>query len=190
MSPARQTIPPAPPSRSEPPTIPWTGLTVIVAVAGLLLLMAIPDLAPTPEELLAERAAIELRLEAESLRSAIADYHADHGCFPGRVPPVGASFAPEELDARWFERQMRMHSDGEGHVVPQSLLTHPHGPYLSRGLPRNPVNHLATLRMLAKGESMPTHADGSTGWIYDPATGAVRPNAVGRALDGRRYFDL
>ena len=183
---------PAAPAGLQPdvPSIPWTGLALIVAIAGLLLLMAIPDRARTPEELMIERAEIELRQRLESLRSAIADYHADHGVYPGLAPATDGTLSPQEYDARWMERQLRMHSDDAGDVVPEHIRTHPHGPYLGQGVPRNPVNHLTTVKVLGRGESMPADADGTTGWVFDPSSGEIRANSKGRLLRGGRYFEL
>jgi hypothetical protein len=50
------------------------------------------------------------------------------------------------------------------------------GPYVPQ-VPANPVNSLGTFKML--GPADPFTADGTTGWLYQPSTGAIKPNIVG-----------
>ena len=78
-----------------------------------------------------------------------------------------------------------------GGVVPSKEEAYPFGPYLTHGLPTNPINGLANIRVLASGESSPTSADDESGWVYDPAAGTLWPNAAGHLpYSGRAYFDL
>ena len=49
-----------------------------------------------------------------------------------------------------------------------------YGPYIVGELPVNPVNSLNTVKQGAI-----TSTDGTTGWIYDKATGEVAPNHEG-----------
>jgi hypothetical protein len=45
--------------------------------------------------------------------------------------------------------------------------------------------------VLERGQELPAGPDGLTGWIYDPATGALRANCEGELQRGGiRFYDL
>ena len=151
---------------------PRTGTSLLAAAcvaAGVL--MAVPQAPLTPDEARAEREAHALRLAEQELGSAIDRYRAEHGALPGRVVATSFSDVP---DAELLVRQLRGATDARGHVGPAPAPTFPLGPYLPDGPPVNPLNGRAEVRLA--GPEAP--ADGSAGWIVDPATGQVRSDAV------------
>lgn len=163
----------------------WVLLAVL---AGVGLLMGVPDRDLTPEEAAAARDVHAVRVALAELRAAIADYRHDHDAWPGIEP--GAEGLEGGSEA-WLERQLTMASDLEGAVAPRPEERFPFGPYLPFGLPENPANGHSDVHLLAPGLDAADAQDGSTGWIYDPTTGEVHPNTPGETPEaGLRYLDL
>ena len=150
--------------------------------------MGIPEREMTPEEAAAARHVHAVEVALGELRAAVAEYRADHGAWPGIEPGEEGSGRGSEA---WLQRHLTMASDLEGTVAPGLEERFPYGPYLAYGIPENPANGLSDVRVLAPGERLEDAADGSTGWIYDPISGAVRPNVPGETPEaGLRYLDL
>ncbi len=150
--------------------------------------MGVPQRELSPEEAAEARVQHGLHLQTDELRSAIEEYRRDHHEWPGRGPGTGHA---RRSSATWLVRHLTMASNEQGEVVPSKEGAYPFGPYLSHGLPTNPINGRADIRVLAPGESPPTTADNESGWIYDTATGSLWLNAAGRlSPSGRAYFDL
>ena len=61
------------------------------------------------------------------------------------------------------------------------------GPFLKTRFPVNPVNELASVRVV---DTLPEAADGTTGWIYVRTSGRFRANVPGLSSAGRPYLDL
>ena len=84
-----------------------------------------------------------------------------------------------------------MRTDEAGHTSLAPVPSHPYGPYLRDGLPVNPANGLGSVRVLATDQRMPAGPDGTTGWVYDPASGALRANCEwAQVRCDVRYYDL
>lgn len=176
--------PPAPPSTDstsanraphhalESDTLPWTGVSVLLAVLGLLLFLAVPGRQLSAEELEDQRVSAQVRLAYGRLRGAIEDYRSDHGRVPGTSPD--GSIHTE----RDFQRQLMLHTDELGHALPQALESHPFGPYLHGAIPKNPINGRADVRIV-NGRELSTEIDGESGWIYNPITDELSLNAPG-----------
>jgi hypothetical protein len=206
MSATRELHPPSAPLPSPPVAIrtldpaaevlPWTGMSLLVALAGLFLLIAFPGGRPAQalDERLDREGELELLGALAELRRALVSHRAEHGSWPGEDAARAAAPAPAASDPwqRFFDRHF-----GPGQVLARNAglelaLAESLAPRLpGRQLPRNPANGLRSLRVLAPGESMPARPDGRTGWIFDPQTGELRANARGRLEPaGRRLFDL
>jgi hypothetical protein len=56
-------------------------------------------------------------------------------------------------------------------------------------IPVNPLNHKATVQVLADGDAFPANGDDSHGWIYKPATAEVRADCGANDESGNRYYD-
>lgn len=180
----RETAPHAayggPPATAPPgaQTATWTGLTIALAVAGLLLFMAIPARAPSAAEVEATRQELALGQAWSELRSAIAEYRFDHSTWPGFDPRTAGALGPRAASEDWFVRQLTMHSDRAGAVVPQPLPSHPFGPYLDQGVPPNPWTGSRHVRLLAPGEGFDAAGPGEGGWVYRPDTGEILPDGA------------
>jgi hypothetical protein len=109
----------------------------------------------------------------QELGSAIGRYRIEHGSLPGQLA------APQVTAARWpelFVHQLTRATDPGGRVAPAPEPEFPFGPYLPVGLPANPTTGLTTVRFA----SFAAAADGSAGWIIDPANGQVRADTPAR----------
>ena len=53
-------------------------------------------------------------------------------------------------------------------------------PYLANGLPDNPMNGLATVKVVTDKDALvAADIDGTTGWISSKVTGEIRANTTG-----------
>lgn len=191
-----------PPSRSiytdpEAEALPWTGLSLLVALAGLFLLIAFPgsERAAASARLLHPEQELEVVTALAQFRRALVSYRADQGAWPGAEGDTDAStrsLGAGDAWQAWFERHVS--SDvtraGSGPLVVDDL--DPLVDFLPAGrVPVNVVNGLHSVRVLLPGERMPQRPDGSSGWILDPRTGDLRVNALGRLRNsGQALFDL
>lgn len=161
---------------------------LLAVAAGGVIVMGVPQREVTPEEAAARQAHRELSTLVQEFRAALEEYRRDHGLWPG-FAPYGLEEYGHPTEAQMV-RQLTMASDETGTVVPLVEVDYPYGPYVI-DIPVNPINQLDSIRILARGERMPTEADGETGWIFDSATGELRLNAQD-SPDGsdQRHFDL
>ncbi len=189
MSAPREPDPPTPiPAPLERPfepqafanteSLPWTGLTLVVAVLGLLLFMAVPIGNPSPQELLQAQRERQAHIALESLRAAVEDYHNYHGVWPSARPEVARTLGPPVHDTRWLERQLQMYTNSVGWTQPAPSPEFSFGPYLRQGLPVNPMNGFSSVRILREGEGFDEVVDALYGWVYDPRSGEVRPHVL------------
>jgi hypothetical protein len=159
--------------RGDLDDLPLTGITVVVAVLGLLLFMAIPMNIQNPaKRIAAQRARISF-LALERFKTAVEDYRGDHGAWPGQDASFAHTLAEPSYNSLSLVRQLQMHSDQDGTTLPSAEAGYSFGPYLPDGIPINPENHLSTVRVLQPGESIDRVLDGIYGWVYDPRTGEV-----------------
>lgn len=186
--PAEQKPAPSPAPHPDPPftpreftekeNLPWTGITLLLAVLGLLLFMAVPMGNPSPQELLAAQRQHRAEMALGGIQSAVEDFHNDHGQWPGVAPQVARTLGPPVYDAAWLERQLSMSSDGDGWTAPAASPGFSYGPYLPKGVPVNPTNGQRSIRILREGETFDSVVDALYGWVYDPRSGEVRPHVL------------
>ncbi len=180
---------PGPPSTFQPVTtegFPWTGLTLVLVVIGLIAFMAVPTGPVSPKARAAERLEAATDLALGEFRAAIRDYYHDHHRFPGESPRPGMRSEP---GLRWFERQLMLNTDEQGNPAGGYTTEHPFGPYLPSGLPVNPCNGLSSVKFIKSAEAF--EPDDSTGWIYFTLEGEIRLNTSARLRgSSNRYFDL
>ncbi len=167
--------------QSEEDTLPWTGISVLLAIIGLLLFLAIPMRTPSEAEMARERTQFELQHSIAGMQAAIEDYRLDHdGRAPGLIPSRQRSLVPAEHSASHFLQQLTMFSSDIGVSVPQKLYSHPYGPYLSQGVPINPINGSRTVLVLGRDEPVGSAAPHGFGWMYDPNNNELFINEGGR----------
>jgi hypothetical protein len=165
------------PDESRPPSL--VEYALVVLVMGTVGLVGVPRRSDAPSPEPARRLAHSLGM----LRGAIAEYGEDHGDFPGYDVTEG------RLSAETFVRQLTERTGPLGRTRLAPWAPRQLGPYLW-DLPANPINRLATVRIVGDHEPFPA-PDGTTGWIYRPASGELRANAPG-TLPGsdERLYDL
>lgn len=164
---------------------------LVATIASVVGFMAVPDL--TPEVPGMEGFAQEARLQFElrNFRQALEDYREDHKVYPGYGPGRANSYLHGDMSGLQFKRQMLLWSDEWGNVGQLSPGRMELGPYLERGLPKNPINGLEHVRLIPDGMDFPVEPDGSTGWLFKPETGELRPNCDGGSpLNGLSYYQL
>jgi len=152
-------------------------ILIVVVVLGILAAIAIPKLSN------ASQAASQnsLKEDMRYLRTQIAVYGSNHhDTFPG-YPGGDTSQAPSEAA---FVQQMTEYTDEAGDVSATASNQYKLGPYLTK-MPANPLNNLSTVKIIGAGGAMT--ADGTTGWLYQPTTGALLPNLTGSDSDGTLF---
>jgi hypothetical protein len=154
--------------------LPWTGITVMIAVMSLLLFMAVPMTGPTEEERASAQLERRCFVALQELHTAINDYQGDHGSWPGQTAASIRSLAPAVFDAYAFEQQLQLNTDLSGSVLPSGGDSHPFGPYLPNSIPSNPLNGLNTVRVLQPGESIHESNGRGYGWVYNPENGEIQ----------------
>ncbi len=162
----------------EHEAVPWTGLSILIVVAGLILFMAVPWRPPTAKQVHHLQTSLRAELALEELELAVHEYRHDHGEWPGARPAEAGTLAAPIFEATWFTRQLGMASNSKGEVIPSSAPEYPLGPYLTGELPLNPRTGLRTLRILAEGEAFEAVRDGIYGWLYNPRTGEIRAHQL------------
>ena len=55
-------------------------------------------------------------------------------------------------------------------------------------IPENPVNQMATVRVMPKGWGRPVF-NGTSGWVFVPDTGEIRANLTSLDADGKPYAE-
>lgn len=160
----------------------WQRVTLVLVVLGLLALVAVPQAARRAQRRELAQEAWAAKTTLAGFRRAIQAYALDHGAFPGVEPGKDGTSCEVAL-----AEQLGGTTSEAGEWGPGL----PFGPYLQQGLPTNPINGLASVRVLGAHEPWPMGAEGTHGWVYDPRTGLLRLDSDGRVPElGVRYFDL
>jgi prepilin-type N-terminal cleavage/methylation domain-containing protein len=142
-------------------------LVIVVVIIGIIAAIAIPRMSRGA----AGAGDSALSSNLAMLRKALEMYAAEHD---NVFPPIGKM--PGALE-------QYTSGDADPTVAATRSATTPFGPYL-RKVPKLNVGpaagHIATIV---------TTADGSGGWLYDPATGDIKANLAGTILDanGKAY---
>jgi len=158
-------------------------LLVVIIIIGILAAVAIPQFGDSSKQ--AKESALKENLRM--LRSAVDKYHVDHGStYPGivtthRTTAAGAPAAHANLEAA-FLAQMTTYSDAVGNTCDEKSSSFPHGPYVKRKLPNNPLPS-ATAAGDPDGvnvvtDTTPITVDGTptVGWKYSNARGEFIAN--------------
>jgi general secretion pathway protein G len=152
-------------------------ILIVVVIIGILAAIAVPKLSNASQVARESSLKEDLRF----LRTQLGVYRANHAeVYPG-YPGGDATQTPTE---QAFIDQLTLYTNVLGNTSP--TLTGPYtlGPYLPQ-VPANPINSLATLKMLGPADSFT--ADGTTGWLYQPSTGLIKPNLPGVDSEGHPF---
>ena len=159
-------------------------LVEIVVVTLLLAILAVLVM-PRLVEATDTRRQTQLREQIQILRTAVTVYRAEHNNTPPGYPGGDATQTPtyETLVA-----QLTQYTDTQGvtSITPDSRFNL--GPYFDK-IPYNPINNRAGIRVIPNDGQIPDKPEGTDGWFYHPATGAVVVNARGDDPGGKSYFD-
>ena len=136
-------------------------LLIVVSILGILAAIVLPEFSGHVQQAKESAAKDNLRI----LREAIERYAFDHN---GVAPGYG--FNDPTNTPTGFETEV--------------FLTNG---YLNE-IPDNPFNDLNTIDALENSSNLPASADGTTGWIYKPATKEIRLNYSGTDSEGNAYY--
>ena len=151
-----------------------------MAILSVLVGMALPAFGDTTDD--AEEVALQQQLQR--VRTAIEFYAFQHDQKnPGEDPDTGT------WSADTLTSQLVLASDIDGDTAAPGSWGYPYGPYLTDGIPENPINGLSTILLVGPGGSF-TSANDSTGWVYWADTGDFRANCSGNSSDGDPLFEL
>lgn len=160
------------PKPDEQPTLYGFTLAEVLIVMMVFSIMAATVLPQfTAETYEAQEAA--LRQDLKLLRSQIELYKFQHN---GNYPGKGSIYPDDFLDA------MLLSSDAEG--ATGTISSKPFGPYFLGQLPPNPYTGGTQVRIVDDVATAVTDDDPIEGWIYNPATGRIKANCTGKAMDG------
>jgi general secretion pathway protein G len=152
-------------------------ILIVVVVLGILAAIAVPKLSNASQSARENTLKDDLRF----LRTQITVYQSQHHeVYPG-YPGGDTAGTPTEAA---FIAQLTLNTDEYGNTNAGATATYKFGPYLTK-MPENPVNGLATLKIIDAGQ--PMTADATTGWLYQPSTGAVLPNLSGIDSEGKSF---
>jgi prepilin-type N-terminal cleavage/methylation domain-containing protein len=155
-------------------------ILVVVVVLGILAAMVVPKFSNAAATARASMLADDLRI----VRTQIEVFAGQHNVPPG-YPNCDPAAAPTEDS---FVTYMTKASRITGETAEPGTAGFPYGPYM-RVIPPNPVNALATVQVIPDDGSIPAAADGSHGWIYQPATLTFKADCMGQDESGAAYFD-
>jgi type II secretory pathway pseudopilin PulG len=114
-----------------------------------------------------------LRQDLKLLRSQIELYKFQHN---GNYPGKGSIYPDDFLNA------LLQSSDADGTTGP--INSKPFGPYFLGQLPPNPYTGGTRVRIVDDVGTAVADDDPVEGWIYNPATGRIKANCTGAAMDG------
>jgi len=156
-------------------------LLIVVVILAAIAAIVLPQFSNASAATRASMLCDDLRVT----RIQISVYKHQHkGVAPG-YPDGDIESEPTEPA---FVAQMTLLSDADGETAPIGTEGYDFGPYL-REVPVNPVNGKKTIQIIGDEEQLPTEGDDSHGWIYQPATLTIKPDASGQNESGTKYID-
>jgi len=154
-------------------------LIIVILILGIIAAIAIPQFVSATSD--AQEASLQANLAV--MRNAINLYYHQHsGTYPGAKKTDGTGTDTVAVDnPAAFTSQLGEYSDGDGATTGTlNRATHPYGPYLTNGIPPNPVNNLATVLVVTDADALTaTDITDATGWIFSKVTGEIRANETG-----------
>jgi len=157
-------------------------LLIVVVVLGILAGIVLPSFSSSTEDTKVS-ATVQ---NVQTIRAALDFYKVQHNDkYPG-YPSTGTGAPTEAL----FTAQMTLASKKDSSTAAIGTSGFTFGPYLKNGVPANPFNALATIKIVADGATFPTTGDDTTGWVYKPQTGEFKANTAAQTADGQDVFDF
>jgi prepilin-type N-terminal cleavage/methylation domain-containing protein len=146
---------------------------IVVILFGIIAAVAVPRFPITDENPLS--AALQTNLN--TLQNAIKLYAIQHqGVFPGQFRHTDGikTTTPDEAKSA-FIAQLLQYSDASGRTSPTRKPGFPFGPYLSQGIPSNPVPPQSNDIQVVFDHSHLTSVE-QTGWVVVVPSGQILPN--------------
>lgn len=152
-------------------------ILIVVVILGILASIVVPKLSNASQTARENTLHDDIRF----LRTQFTVYGAQHhDVFPG-YPGGDTTQTPT---GPTLVAQMTLYTDERGNTSATGSTTYSYGPYLSQ-MPMNPVNYLTTIKVVSgTGPMIP---DGTTGWLYQPLSGAILPNITGSDSTNNAY---
>jgi len=147
-------------------------LLVVVVILGVLAAIAIPQFASNTED--AKLAALDSSL-AEMRNSVELYYHQHNAAYPGAKKYTDGSAATTTADADTaFVNQLTLYSAVTGKTSKTKDTTYKYGPYLKKGIPKNPFNELATIKTdITTTDISAATSSGTAAWKFYVKTGRL-----------------
>jgi len=154
-------------------------ILIVVVILGILAAIAVPKLSNA--SLISRENT--LKEDLRFLRTQIGVYYTHHrDSFPGY--PGGDTAQSPTGDT--FASQLTSFTDTTGNIGSSHTDVYKWGPYLTK-MPENPVNGFATIKIIGVGEALT--ADATTGWLYQPSTGTIEPNLLGKDSEAKNFSE-
>lgn len=158
-------------------------LLIVITIVGILAAVAIPQFGDSSRD--AQITALDHSLKC--VRAAIERYKYEHNdLYPGQVAAHATGdvgFDDMHVDlADAFSKQMTFYSNVYGDTSEDKSPDYPYGPYLTKGVPANPLPHTgaedAPASVTVTDDPKPLTADAapSTGWKMSYVTGQFIAN--------------
>ena len=145
-------------------------ILIVVVILGILAAIVIPQFTDASTE--AKEAS--LRSDLQMLRSQIELYKIQHN---DKVPGFGTASVANALTQYTDVAGALATTQAPGNGI--------YGPYMQR-VPTNPFNNNDTVTSGA----VDSGTAGDTGWFFNTATGAIRPDDTLSSPDGTAHIDL
>jgi len=156
-------------------------ILIVVVLLGILAATVLPAFSNAAATARASMLADDLRI----LRVQCTVFKSQHiGVAPG-YPGGNPNTTPTEAA---FILHMTKASDADCQTAAPGTEGYDFGPYLSK-IPENPVNGKSTVQIIANGGTVPSTADDSHGWIYQPSTLTLKADGTGSDEHGKAYID-
>ncbi len=155
-------------------------ILVVVVILGILAAITLPRFSNAASAARASMLADDLR----TIRMQLGVFDGQHGVAAG-YPSCDPNAAPTEAA---FVTYMTKASKATGETAEPGTPGFPFGPYL-RTIPQNPINGNTAVQIIPDAGSFPSAADGSHGWMFQPATGIFKADCKGADENGVAYFD-
>ncbi len=155
-------------------------LLIVVAILGILAALVIPQFSNASDT---ARESV-LKEDLRNLRSQTLAYAIEHNDVPPGHPGGDVGVAATEAT---MIAQFTNPTNNSGTTGPLNDPSFRFGPYM-RIIPENPINNLATVRVIGAG-AFPSDPAGTHGWVYQPSSKAWAADCTGSDDNGVRYFD-
>ncbi len=146
-------------------------LLIVVIILSILAAIVVPQFASSTTD--AKNAALDANLSA--LRSATELYYQQHGHYPSAKAATVGPINTKEA----FVEQLTEYSDANGATAKTATATIKYGPYLKKGIPKEPVSDKDVVEVVFAGTlGITATAPNPGGWKFDNKTGQLIANTT------------